>query len=1185
LLRLAFGTAAIRKMGMAVKLGTLFSRGQAGPRMSGMPKLLCLFSLLWLVAAPLAAPAPETALPAAPSAVLDDPLKAMQQFRLPPGFKAELFAAEPHLSNPVAFSIDEQGDFYIAETHRHSAVGPAFRYFDGVLDIRSHLDWLDEDLALRSVPERTEMLTRRLGANLYKFTEKSEVLRLVQDKNRDGKADSSSTFAAGFNHIPDGIAAGVLARGGQVWFASIPELWRLKDTNGDGKADERAALHTGYGVHISFIGHDLHGLILGPDGRLYFSIGDRGLNVTNREGRVLDYPDEGVVLRCEPDGANLEVFARGLRNPQELVFDDLGNLFTGDNNSDGGDRARWVYVVEGGDSGWRIGYQHLHAPPRRGPWNAEKLWYPQWEGQAAWILPPIANLGYGPSGVAFYPGTGLPEKYAGHFFLCDFRGGASSGIHAFTMKAKGAGFELGAYEQFVWEALPTDAEFGPDGALYFTDWIQGWNRTGKGRIFRVAHPESRNAPIVAETARLIREGMAGRPLDELFTLLGHADMRVRQEAQFELARRGTAAAERLQQAAKASSSDAGIHARLHALWALGQLARAEPARKEALLEPVAPLLGDPLPEIRAQTARLLGDARFASRTAGLMALLEDPAPRAQLQAALALARIASPDAAAALLALLKQNGDRDPFIRHAAASALAASLPAERLAQLAPRTAAEQMGVLLALRRLESPLIAQFLGSTNLALALEAARAINDAPITNAIPQLAELIEQPERFEATATNRIELAATGGITENISGVAAATGTATPYEQLFQRVINANFRAQPRRERELRKHAARLAEFAANPKVPAGLRAEALQALADWPAPGGRDRIMGLWRPLPARPREIAAKELAGQFDELLQKSPEPVQLAALDAAQKLHADPTVKPLLGMVRNTNAPAAVRVASLRNLAALKSRQLEPALAAAQASGNALLAAESRLIRARRDPAGTAADLRAVLKSGEIPEKQQVFATLGQIQSPEFAALLADQAAALIAGKARPELELDILDAAAKQGTPELLALVQKFETARPKTVTAPFREVLRGGDAAAGKAIFFERAEVFCSRCHTVGYEGGQAGPSLTGIGAKKSRDYLLESIVFPNKEIAQGWENVLISLNDGSSLSGSVQSETPAELVINSPEDGEVRLKKTDIKSRERALSGMPEEFRQILTKQDLRNLVEFLASQK
>src|SRR5688572_25043782 len=106
------------------------------------------------------------------TAALSDPTRAMQRFRLPTGFNTQLFAAEPHLANPVASTIDHQGNFYIAETHRHSAVGPTYRFYEGVLDIRSHLEWLDEDLALHSVPERTQLVVQKLGTNTVKFTEK-----------------------------------------------------------------------------------------------------------------------------------------------------------------------------------------------------------------------------------------------------------------------------------------------------------------------------------------------------------------------------------------------------------------------------------------------------------------------------------------------------------------------------------------------------------------------------------------------------------------------------------------------------------------------------------------------------------------------------------------------------------------------------------------------------------------------------------------------------------------------------------------------------------------------------------------------------------------------------------------------------------------------------------------------------
>ena len=151
-------------------------------------------------------------------------------------------------------------------------------------------------------------------------------------------------------------------------------------------------------------------------------------------------------------------------------------------------------------------------------------------------------------------------------------------------------------------------------------------------------------------------------------------------------------------------------------------------------------------------------------------------------------------------------------------------------------------------------------------------------------------------------------------------------------------------------------------------------------------------------------------------------------------------------------------------------------------------------------------------------------------------------------------------------------------------PKSLDG-WKVCLTGGNAEAGRTIFIERAEVSCVRCHKANGEGGEVGPELTGLIARQSREYILESIVLPNARIAEGFENLLITMKSGVAYAGVIKSETASELQILSPEDGVLTLKKAEIKSREKGLSAMPEGFGAILTRQDIRNLVEFIATLK
>ena len=524
--------------------------------------------------------------------------------------------------SPTALAFDEAGALYVAETHR-------FRF--GIEDDRNHLYWYLDDLASKTTADRLALHEKwKAKVPLESLTKKSEVVRKLSEPDGKGVFKKSDVFADGFNDILDGTAAGVFAMDGTVFLASIPKIWTLVDKDGDGKSDERGVIQDGFGVHVSLSGHDLNGFALGPDGRIYSTIGDRGFNLTTREGRKYVSPDCGAVFRFEPDGTNFEVVHTGLRNPKEIAFDDQGNAFSVDNNSDQGDKARIVYIVEGGDSGWEIFHQAMHTfhgqigleEPPPGRWMVEKMWEPENKFQPAYIVPPIANLTQGPSGLTYHPGTGFLESEAGRFLICDYKGApASSGVWSFKVEPSGAGMKMVDARKTLWGIAVTDAEYSWDGNLYVTDFLGGWTSHEGGRVLRIdAGAKSWKASDAAAAATMIKQGFEQRTAEELAALLRHADQRVRLRAQLALTRKPNA----LGFFKTAVASNHPLE-RLHGVWGMGILARRgaalQPAkvggfvsipdqrkRMEATKELIA-LLKHQDAEVRAQAVKALGEHR------------------------------------------------------------------------------------------------------------------------------------------------------------------------------------------------------------------------------------------------------------------------------------------------------------------------------------------------------------------------------------------------------------------------------------------------------------------------------------------------------------------------------------------------------------------------------------------------
>ncbi|KAG1647707.1 hypothetical protein GQR58_030399 [Nymphon striatum] len=172
--------------------------------------------------------------------------------------------------------------------------------------------------------------------------------------------------------------------------------------------------------------------------------------------------------------------------------------------------TRLVHIVEGSDSGWRTNWQFgKYTDPKNNGykvWMDEKLYLPRWEGQAAYIIPPIQNFHNGPTGMVYNPGTALGKDWLNRFFLVEFVGDPSrSHIWSFDLKPKGASFELDTDIDMISGVLPTGIKFGPDGALYLADWITGWGTKNYGRIWKLDVADDKNdlEKERAETERLM----------------------------------------------------------------------------------------------------------------------------------------------------------------------------------------------------------------------------------------------------------------------------------------------------------------------------------------------------------------------------------------------------------------------------------------------------------------------------------------------------------------------------------------------------------------------------------------------------------------------------------------------------------------------------------------------------------
>jgi len=1101
-----------------------------------------------------------------PVIIKEDPAKALSNakeirektaVKLADGLQMTLWASDSLAPDPVAMSIDDQGRVYINRTNRQK---------NSEFDIRGHRDWMTESIGLQTVEDRRAFLRKTFapersaenswlddlnedGSHDWKdlAVEKDEIWRL-EDTNNDGIADVSLRILEDFYDEITDVAGGMLVRAKDMFVAIAPDLWRLEDRNGDGIIDKKTSISHGYGVHIGFSGHGMSGVTEGPDGRIYWNIGDIGANITAPDGKKHEHPNSGIIARSNPDGSDFEIFAHGLRNTHEFVFDEYGNLISSDNDGDHpGESERLVHVVQGSDAGWRSNWQYgKYTDPKNNKykvWMDEKLFKPRWDGQAAYIIPPIMNYHNGPTGMVYNPGTALGSDWKKKFFLVEFVGTPTrSHIWSFGLKPKGASFDLDGEKDIVSGILPTGIKFGPDGALYVADWINGWGTKNYGRVWKLDVTKEKNdlAAIRQETKRLIQLDYASQTEDMLYSMLSNADMRIRQKAQFELVNRTKKGLPMLTKAIDQTQSQL---ARVHGVWGIGQLARQDKTYASTLM----PLLKDKDSEIITQAAKMLGDARIATAGNDLIPLLKNANPRVRFYAAEALGRIAYADAVTPLMEMIAANNDEDVYLRHAGVLALSRIGKVEPMVALAnnPNKALRTAAVLV-LRRMKNDNIAVFLNDKDEYIVAEAARGINDdLSIVGALPALAAKLQDKS-----------------ITSEV---------------ILRRAINAALRVGGDKELDL------LISFATRTDIKDDIKAEALATLGTWASPSLMDRVDGRHRGKIERdPAGVRAKVSPYISNFLKEKNPETlIAVAGLLADLKITS---ANAQLVQIYEGTEDAKVKGAILPALNQLSYAQMDGMIKKGMDDKDETVrtVALGLLDNKNMTKETLPAVVSSIFTKGTVREQQKMLEVLGKMDADKTQVILDGLIDQLKDKKLSTNLSLELKEAVDASG---IATLKTKMASLKPgATLLDEYAETMYGGNRFQGRNIFNNNSTAQCVRCHAIGGTAGAVGPSLTRIGDELTREQLLQALVEPSARIAPGFGSVSLTLKDGQVVNGTLAKETAEALTINTSDAEPLVIPVARITKRENMPSGMP-PMGSLLSKREIRDVIEYLANLK
>ncbi len=936
-----------------------------------------------------------------------------------------LWAENPFLNKPIQMNFDSQGRLWVASSEVYPQIEPGQAATDKII--------------------------------------------VLEDTKGAGRADKATVFAEGLL-IPTGVEPG----DGGCYVAQSTELLFFKDTDGDGKADVKRTVLSGFGTEDSH--HNLHTLHWGFDGRLYMNQSIYTRTDTETPHGVVRLKGGGV-FRFDPRDERMEILFKGWVNSWGHQFDEFGQSFL----TDGAGGEGINYGLPGAS--------YVAAP------------------RARRILGSVSPGSYPKfCGLEIIRSEHFPADWQGDAITCDFR---AHRIVRFKFSEQGSAYVTKEMPDLLRTTAdtfrPIDVKLGPDGALYVADWSNPIIQHGEvdfrdprrdkehGRIWRIT---AKGRPLLAKTdfTKLKNPAL----LDKLVSPNGYDQENARRV----LTERGATKVKKdLATWTKKHQDDSS---RLQSLWMNEAL---NAGQTDATTRSLATeLLGAKDGRIRAAAVRALANGIEIIPNADdlLATVVCDEHPRVRLEAIRALGRIKS--ARAAALALTVLDKPMDKFLDY---------------------------GLWLTINELAEPWIA----------ALKSGAWKRDGREK----QFEFALKSIEPVLASAVLG-QMLGNQGVPRDGSGpwieIIGASGGAKELRQMFDALVGGEFgEAGALRVFTALSDASRLRKQKPDGDLTAlssllksdnqKLRVAALQ-------------LAGVWKLASLSPQLV---QTAGDA-----KSSPDERAAALSALRAIGGDDTIKQLQKLISETQSPEARRAAVV-TLASLDFSATLPEV------GNTLNATTG-------EAAATEfwRELLAIKNAGkQLTEK---LPTLGL--SPEAARVGAKvvregnrnpalvQALVLIAG----------LTPSDKQLSPaELLSLAQ---------------EAVAKGDAARGERIY-RRAELACVVCHAIGGAGGKVGPDMTSIGASAQPDYLVESLLYPNAKIKEGFHSSNISTKDDQELSGIVVKETDKEVVIRNGVNQEVSVVKANITQRVNGGSLMPSGLVDALLPEERLDLIKFLSS--